>query len=48
MSATQIIDEADDTMTSIRKYVDGVGTDLDKRELNKLLTETYQEAVTLI
>jgi hypothetical protein len=48
MSASQIIDEADDTMTSIKKYVDNVGTELDKNRLNSLLTEAYQEAVTLI
>jgi predicted phosphodiesterase len=47
-SAAEIIDQADDTMTSIRKYVDSVGTTLDKTKLNNILETTYQEALTSI
>jgi hypothetical protein len=41
------IDQADDTITILSKYVDGIEIDLNKDKLKSILREVYTEALTL-
>jgi hypothetical protein len=40
-----IIDEAEDTLTILRKVVDSVETNVSKKELDSFLTTLYSEAL---
>lgn len=44
---SDIIDEAEDTLTILRKYTDQFGDKVDKSKLDKFLTELYQEALSV-
>ena len=41
------VDQAEDTMTILGKYVDTMETNVDKGELKTLFTELYSEAMTI-
>jgi len=43
-----IVDEAEDTLTILGKYVDGISTDVDKSKLKILLQELYSESMEII
>lgn len=40
-----IVDEAEDTLTILRKVVDGIDTNVPKKELDSFLTSLYSEAL---
>ena len=40
----EIISEAEDTLSSLHKYVEAMETKVNKNELNKLFTSLYLEA----
>jgi hypothetical protein len=40
-----IVDEAEDTLTILRKVVDGIDTSVSKKELDSFLTTLYSEAL---
>ncbi len=40
-----IVDEAEDTLTILRKVVDGIDTNVPKKELDSFLTTLYSEAL---
>jgi len=42
---SDIIDEAEDTLTILRKVVDSIETNVSKKELDKFLTSLYNEAL---
>lgn len=42
-----IVSEAEDTITILRKYIDQVAVAVDKGKLNKLMQELYTEALTV-
>ncbi len=42
---SDIIDEAEDTLTILRKVVDGIDTNVSKKELDNFLTSLYTEAL---
>ena len=42
---SDIIDEAEDTLTILRKVVDGIETNVSKKELDNFLTSLYTEAL---
>ena len=42
-----IVDEAEDTLTIFRKYVNNMTIDISKEKLNKTITEVYAEALEL-
>ena len=42
-----IIDEAEDTLTILRKVVDGIDTQVPKKELDSFLTSLYNEALSV-
>ena len=42
-----IVDEAEDTLTIFRKYVNNMNIDVSKEKLNKTITEVYAEALEL-
>ena len=44
---SDIVDEAEDTLTILRKYCDHVGTKVDKKKLDAFLTGLYEEALTV-
>jgi len=44
LTEEEIINEADDTLTLITKYVDSISVDVDKNNLKKLLADLYVEA----
>jgi hypothetical protein len=44
ISDEDVIDQADDTMTTLSKYVDGLQIDLDKEKLKTYMREVYVEA----
>lgn len=44
LTEEEIINEAEDTLTSLHKYVDGMNTDIDKKKLNQLFSNLYTEA----
>ena len=43
-----IVDEAEDTLTILGKYVDGIDTNVDKAKLMSVLRELYTESLELI
>jgi DNA repair exonuclease SbcCD nuclease subunit len=38
--------DAEDTMTLLNKYIDGIETEIDKEQLKKLMRELYMESIT--
>ena len=46
MEDDEIIDEAQDTLTILGKYVDSLNVE-NKTELNSLMTDLYNEALTV-
>ena len=46
-SEEEIISEAEDTLTSLYKYVDQLNTNVDKSKLNQLFANLYTEAQNL-
>lgn len=44
---SDIVDEAEDTLTILSKYVDGVSGNVDKNDLKKLIRNLYEEAMAL-
>jgi hypothetical protein len=42
-----IVDEAEDTLTILRKYCDQVSSKIDKAQLDKFLTDLYAEALSV-
>lgn len=44
---SDIVDEAEDTLTILSKYVDGVSGNVDKTDLKKLIRNLYEEALAL-
>lgn len=44
--AEDIVSEAEDTPTIMRKYIEQIGTTLDATRLNRILLDTYREAMT--
>ncbi len=46
-SEDDIIGESEDTLTTLRKYVDGLEVDHDKKLIDGLLREIYEEAISL-
>ena len=42
-----LVDQAEDTMTILNKYVDGLSVDGDKSDLKELLQNLHKEAVTM-
>jgi len=43
----EIVDEAEDTLTIFRKYVNNMTTDINKEKLNKTISDVYAEALEL-
>lgn len=43
----EIVNEAEDTVTILKKYIDQVDVAVDRKHLNKLMQELYQEALTV-
>ena len=43
-----IVDEAEDTLTILEKYVDSMSLDVDKNRLNSLLKDLYIEALDIV
>lgn len=43
----ELIDEAEDTMTILKKYVDGLEIKTDKRKVEDFLRKLYEEAISL-
>jgi hypothetical protein len=43
----EIVNEAEDTVTILKKYIDQVDVAVDKGRLNKLMQELYQEALSV-
>ena len=46
-SEEEIFNEAEDTLTSLYKFVDGMETDVDKEKLNQLFANLYTEAQSM-
>tara|TARA_B100001094_G_C17894984_1_gene653567 strand:- start:30 stop:710 length:681 start_codon:yes stop_codon:yes gene_type:complete len=46
--ADEIIDQTEDTMTLLTKYIDELDTDLDRIRIKKVISETYTEALECI
>ena len=44
----EIIEQTEDTMTLLTKYIDDLETDLDRSRIKKLINETYTEALECI
>jgi len=44
---TDIVDQAQDTITILRNYVDSLKTNVDKKRLDSLMRELYNEALTI-
>jgi hypothetical protein len=42
-----IVDEAEDTLTILRKYVDNLELDADKKQLDVLMRSLYEEAISV-
>ena len=42
-----LVDQAEDTVTILRKYVDSLQTNVDKKRLDSLMRELYNEALTI-
>jgi hypothetical protein len=42
-----LVNEAEDTMTILGKYVDSLEIDADKSKLNSLMRNLYQEAMSI-
>lgn len=47
MEDTDIIDEAEDTLTILSKYIDGLSLNVDKQKLDNLMKTLYNESLTL-
>jgi len=47
ISEDDVVDEAEDTMTILDKYIDGLETNLDSMRLKNLMREIYNEAQSL-
>lgn len=47
ISEDDVVDEAEDTMTILDKYIDGLETSLDSMKLKNLMREIYNEAQSL-
>ena len=47
ISDEDIIDQSDDTITILDKYIDGIEIDLDKSKLKSVMREIYLEAQSL-
>ena len=43
-SEEEIFDEAEDTLTTLNRYVDGMDTNIDRVKLQRLFAELYTEA----
>tara|TARA_Y100000296_G_scaffold30273_1_gene35234 strand:- start:4838 stop:5896 length:1059 start_codon:yes stop_codon:yes gene_type:complete len=43
----ELVNEAEDTLTILSKYIDGLEIDVDKRRLDSLMKSLYHEAMTL-
>ena len=43
-----MIDQTEDTMTLLTKYVDDLETDLDRPRIKKVINEVYTEALECI
>ena len=43
-----IVDEAEDTLTILEKYVESMNLDVDKGRLNSLLKDLYIEALDIV
>ena len=41
----ELINEAEDTMTIMRKYIEGLDTPVDKKKLTSLIGSLYNEAL---
>ena len=46
-SDEEIFNEAEDTLASLYKFVDGMETPVDKKKLNQLFSNLYTEALTM-
>ena len=46
--ADEIIDQTEDTMTLLTKYIDELDTDLDRIRIKKVISDTYTEALECI
>jgi len=44
---SDIVDEAEDTLTILKKYVDQIETTVDRKKLNGFLNELYNEAINV-
>jgi hypothetical protein len=44
---SDIVDEAEDTLTILRKYCEHIGSNVDKKKLDTFLTGLYEEALTI-
>lgn len=47
ISDEEIVNEAEDTLTSLRKYINMIETDVEKSKIDSLITTLYTEAQTL-
>ena len=43
-----IVEQTEDTMTLLTKYIDDLETDLDRSRIKKVISETYSEALECI
>ena len=46
--ADEFIDQTEDTMTLLTKYIDELDTDLDTIRIKKVISDTYTEALECI
>ena len=46
--ADEVIDQTEDTMTLLTKYIDDLDTDLDRIRIKKVISEIYTEALECI
>jgi hypothetical protein len=43
----ELVDQAEDTMTILGKYIDNLALDVDSKKLKKLMREIYVEALNV-
>ena len=43
-----IVDEAEDTLTILNKYIESMNTNVSKKQLDLLVKELYDEALTIV
>ena len=43
--AKELINEAEDTMTILRKYIDGLDANVDKKQLTSVISSLYNQAL---